>query len=77
MIGMHTIEFCSGNLRSNRKVWKVLENYKDVELVDYGCLGYCGNCYGESFALVNGVLVSSTNAEELLKEIFSKLELEN
>ncbi|WP_270179879.1 DUF1450 domain-containing protein [Alkalihalobacillus sp. CinArs1] len=72
---MHTIEFCKGNLRNNKKVWKALESYGNVELVDYGCLGYCGNCFEESFAIVDGVLVSSTDADQLLDKILSALEL--
>lgn len=76
MLGLHTIEFCSGNLRNNNKVWTELESYGNLELIDYGCLGYCGNCYCESFALVNGVLMNSTDADQLVKKIISVLELE-
>ncbi|MCA0986636.1 DUF1450 domain-containing protein [Guptibacillus algicola] len=72
---LHTIEFCSGNLRSNNKVWRGLESYGNIELIDYGCLGYCGNCYEEAFAIVNGILMSSTDPDQLLEKIITDLEL--
>ncbi|WP_347548976.1 DUF1450 domain-containing protein [Pseudalkalibacillus hwajinpoensis] len=74
---MTTIEFCAGNLRENQKVWNELEKYSGLELIDYGCLGYCGNCYAESFAIVDGVLMNADDAEELIDKIIRKLKLKN
>ena len=45
----------------------------DVDVLEYGCLGYCGECYMLPFALVNGDLVQAETAEELLDKIKAKL----
>ncbi|MBN8209898.1 DUF1450 domain-containing protein [Bacillus sp. NTK071] len=70
---MTTIEFCAGNLRENKIVWNELEKIPNTKLVDYGCLGYCGNCYSESFAIVGGVLIHADTSEALLEKIIRKL----
>ena len=74
---MKTIEFCAGNLRENKRVWEALEKIHDIELIDYGCLGYCGNCYSESFAIVDGRLVNADTSEALIEKIIRKLNEEN
>ncbi|WLR61072.1 DUF1450 domain-containing protein [Guptibacillus hwajinpoensis] len=74
---MKTIEFCAGNLRENKRVWEALEEIHDIELIDYGCLGYCGNCYSESFAIVDGRLVNADTSESLIEKIMRKLNDEN
>lgn len=70
------VEFCSSNVSSYAKtVMIALE--KDIELdadvLEYGCLGHCGECYMEPFALVNGDFVSAPTADELLEKIKQKL----
>ncbi|MGA9287857.1 MAG: DUF1450 domain-containing protein [Anaerobacillus sp.] len=70
---MTTIEFCAGNLKQNRMVWSELEKLPGIELVDYGCLGYCGNCYSEAFAIVDGVLMSANTQNALIERIIQKL----
>ncbi|QHA93193.1 DUF1450 domain-containing protein [Bacillus sp. N1-1] len=74
---MKTIEFCAGNLRDNKKVWEVFEKVPGVELIDYGCLGYCGNCYSEAFAIVEGRLINAETSEALIKKITQKLNEDN
>lgn len=66
------VEFCASNVSSYTKaVVEALENDSelDVDVLEYGCLGYCGECYLEPFALVNGNLVQAPTAEELLAKI--------
>lgn len=70
------VEFCASNVSSYTKiVVDELENDPslDVDVLEYGCLGYCGECYMEPFALVNGNLVKAPTAEELLAKIKAKL----
>ncbi len=74
---MKTIEFCAGNVRENQKVWEVFEKVPGVELIDYGCLGYCGNCYSEAFAIVEGRLINAETSESLIKKITQKLNEDN
>lgn len=74
---MITIEFCAGNVRENQKVWEVFEKVPGVELIDYGCLGYCGNCYSEAFAIVEGRLINAETSESLIKKITQKLNEDN
>jgi uncharacterized protein YuzB (UPF0349 family) len=72
------VEFCASNVASyTQAVVDALENDPelDVDVLEYGCLGYCGECYLEPFALVNGKLVQAPSAEALLDKI--KKELQN
>jgi uncharacterized protein YuzB (UPF0349 family) len=66
------VEFCASNVSSYTKaVVEALENDSelDVDVLEYGCLGYCGECYMQPFALVNGNLLQAATAEELLEKI--------
>lgn len=70
------VEFCSSNVSSySKKVVAALENDPelDVDVMEYGCLGHCGECYMAPFALVNGDFVTAATADELLEKIKSKL----
>jgi uncharacterized protein YuzB (UPF0349 family) len=70
------VEFCASNVSSYTKsVMEALENDPDldVDVLEYGCLGHCGECYMQPFALVNGHLVQAATAEELLAKIKEKL----
>ncbi|ATF15336.1 UDP-N-acetylmuramoylalanine--D-glutamate ligase [Brevibacillus brevis X23] len=70
------VEFCASNVSSyTQSVVDALENDPDldVDVLEYGCLGYCGECYMEPFALVNGTLVQAPTADELLVKIKKKL----
>ncbi|CAJ1001458.1 MULTISPECIES: DUF1450 domain-containing protein [Bacillales] len=71
------VEFCASNVSSYTKhVMEALEHDPelDVDVLEYGCLGYCGECYMQPFALVNGELVQAATAEELLAAIKKKLQ---
>lgn len=70
------VEFCASNVSSYTKtVIDALENDPDldVDLLEYGCLGHCGECYMQPFALVNGDFVTAKTADELLEKIKAKL----
>jgi len=70
------VEFCASNVASyTQSVVDALENDPewDVDVLEYGCLGYCGECYMLPFALVNGHLLQAETAEELLVKIKNKL----
>ncbi|MDH4618522.1 DUF1450 domain-containing protein [Brevibacillus sp. AY1] len=71
------VEFCASNVASyTQVVVDALENDPelDVDVLEYGCLGYCGECYMEPFALVNGKLVQAPSAEALLDKIKKELQ---
>lgn len=70
------VEFCAANVGSYTKVvMEALENDPTVtaDVVEYGCLGRCGECYMMPFALVNGDYVEADSPEELLQKIKEKL----
>jgi len=70
------VEFCASNLSSYTKgVMDALEQDPelDVDVMEYGCLGHCGECYMQPFALVNGDFVAGDSPEELVAKIKAKL----
>lgn len=70
------VEFCASNVSSYTKtVMEALENDLDLDadVLEYGCLGHCGECYMQPFALVNGDFVTAETPEELLGKIKEKL----
>ncbi|WP_026694623.1 YuzB family protein [Peribacillus kribbensis] len=69
------IEFCISNLASgSQEALEVLERDPDLDIVEYGCLGYCGKCASSFFALVNGEVVTGESAEELVSSIYEFIE---
>ena len=69
------IEFCLSNLASGtQKVKEQLERDPNLDVIEYGCLGYCGQCGVNPFALVNGEVISGENNERLLKNIYKYLD---
>ncbi|MGD8192095.1 YuzB family protein [Brevibacillus ginsengisoli] len=70
------IEFCSSNVSSyTKELITQLENDPsiDVDVVEYGCLGHCGECYMGPFALVNGTFLHASTTEELYAKIKTQL----
>jgi uncharacterized protein YuzB (UPF0349 family) len=66
------IEFCQSNLSSGTDWVKdqlEADPNLDVEILDYGCLGNCGQCYLQPFAMVSGDIVAADSPEELLIKI--------
>ena len=70
-----TIEFCVNNMHHGTdNVMKRLEGNPEYDVLEYGCLGNCGECYMFPFALVNGEIVAGETADELYDKIMIKIE---
>lgn len=68
------IEFCASNMHHGTdRVMKKLEANPDYDVIEYGCLGNCGECYTAPFAMLDGEIVSAGTPEELLALIESAL----
>jgi uncharacterized protein YuzB (UPF0349 family) len=69
------IEFCISNLASgSQRAREVLERDPNLDIIEYGCLGYCGKCAANLFALVNGEVVMGKTPEELVENIYQYLD---
>jgi uncharacterized protein YuzB (UPF0349 family) len=75
---MHKIlEFCTNNAsHGTDRIMLRFESQQEVDTVEYGCLGNCGQCYMEPFVFVDGDLVSATNPEILYEKILEKWAIE-
>lgn len=71
---MHIVEFCVSNMHHGTdEVLKKLERLPDVEVVEYGCLGNCGECYLSPYALVNGESIVAETADSLYDLILAAM----
>lgn len=69
------IEFCVNNMHHDTdRTMKKLEENPDFDVIEYGCLGNCGQCYAEPFALVNGEIISAESADALYDKILEAIE---
>ena len=69
------VEFCVRNLASGSyKALEVLEKDPNLDIIEYGCLGYCGKCANYMYALVNGEIITGDTPEELVQNIYEYLE---
>jgi uncharacterized protein YuzB (UPF0349 family) len=69
------IEFCISNLASGaQRAFEILERDPDLDVLEYGCLGYCGKCAIGLFAMVNGEIVTGSTPEELVDNIYIYLD---
>lgn len=69
------IEFCISNLASGaQNALELLERDPNFDIIEYGCLGYCGKCAASLYALVNGEVVTGETPEELVENIYKFLE---
>ncbi|QAY68621.1 YuzB family protein [Paenibacillus protaetiae] len=60
------IEFCASNMHHGTdRVMKQLEQDEQYEVIEYGCLGNCGECYMYPYAMVDGEIVLAEDADEL------------
>ncbi|WP_150268903.1 YuzB family protein [Paenibacillus tepidiphilus] len=60
------IEFCASNLGSGTEQLKQkLEQNPEYDVVEYGCLNNCGECYLRPFAMVDGEIIAAETPEEL------------
>lgn len=66
------VEFCISNLAAGAEITREkLETDPElvVEVLEYGCLGHCGECFVLLFALVDGELVQGENPDDLYQKI--------
>lgn len=69
------IEFCVSNLASGaQKAREKLEKDPNLDVIEYGCLSYCGKCAHTLFALVNGDFVSGETPDQLVENIYKYLD---
>ncbi|WP_017756300.1 YuzB family protein [Calidifontibacillus oryziterrae] len=69
------IEFCVSNLASGaQEAREQLEKDPNLDIIEYGCLSYCGKCAESLFALVNGEFVGADSPAELVKNIYQYLD---
>lgn len=69
------IEFCTNNMHHGTdRVMKRLEENPEYDVIEYGCLGNCGQCVAEPFALVNGEIVEASDPDELYEKIMKAIE---
>lgn len=72
---MPIIEFCVSNLASGaQKALEKLEKDPNLDIIEYGCLSYCGKCASTLFALVNGEVVTGDDPDSLVENIYRFLE---
>jgi uncharacterized protein YuzB (UPF0349 family) len=72
---MPIIEFCVSNLASGaQKALEKLEKDPNLDIIEYGCLSYCGKCASTLFALVNGEVVTGDDPDALVDNIYKFLE---
>ncbi|MCT4572091.1 DUF1450 domain-containing protein, partial [Bacillus thuringiensis] len=50
------------------------EKDPNLDVMEYGCLGYCGICFEGPFALVNGEVVQGATVEELVNNVYEYLD---
>jgi len=69
------IEFCISNLASgSQKALETLEKDPNLDVIEYGCLGYCGKCARSLYAMVNGEIITGETPDELVENIYKYLE---
>lgn len=69
------VEFCISNLaKGSQIVFDELSNDPNIDVLDYGCLTYCGQCSDGLYALVNGDIVTGDTPETLKQNIYRHIE---
>lgn len=69
------IEFCISNLAHVlQAALEKLEKDPNLDIIEYGCLSYCGKCGHSLYALVNGEVVTGDDPDELVENIYTFLE---
>lgn len=68
------IELCVNNVHQRTdQLMKRLAALPDVDVIEYGCLGNCGECFLFPYAYVNGEIVAAETAEQLYDVIIEKV----
>ncbi len=69
------IEFCQSNMHHGTgRILKELEPNPDYDVIEYGCLGNCGQCYAMPYAMVNGEIIAAEDADTLRERIQEKID---
>ncbi|PMC40610.1 hypothetical protein CJ195_02530 [Bacillus sp. UMB0899] len=69
------IEFCISNLANGAQAaLEQLEKDPNLDIIEYGCLSYCGKCGHSLYALVNGEMVMGDTPNELVENVYTFLE---
>jgi uncharacterized protein YuzB (UPF0349 family) len=69
------IEFCISNLANGaQRALEKLQRDPNLDIIEYGCLGYCGQCAMSLYALVNGEPVTGNTPDELVDNIYQYLD---
>lgn len=68
------IEFCvSNSSHGTEEIIRKLEQDPSLDVIEYGCLGNCGECYLSPYVLVDGEAVYAETPDELYEEIMKKI----
>ncbi len=71
---MHIVEYCVSNLaHGTDETFRKLAKHPDVEVMEYGCLDRCSDCYLFPYALVNGEMVTAETPESLYANILETI----
>lgn len=69
------VEFCIGNLVNGSQVaFEALQRDPNLDVIEYGCMSYCGICESTLFAVVNGEIVKGSTPDELVEHIYQFIE---
>ncbi len=69
------IEFCISNLANGaQKARAQLERDPNLDIIEYGCLSYCGKCARTLYALVDGEPISGESPDELVEKIYQYMD---
>ncbi|WP_043932291.1 YuzB family protein [Bacillus sp. EB01] len=69
------IEFCVDNLASGSHAARAkLGQDPNLDIIEKGCLGYCGKCAASFYALVNGKPIQGDTPSKLVQNIYHHLE---
>ncbi|MDQ0229735.1 YuzB family protein [Metabacillus malikii] len=69
------IEFCRNNLANGaHAALEELKKDPNLDVIEYGCLSYCGKCRYSLYALVDGKLIIGETHQQLVANIYQHLE---
>lgn len=69
------IEFCISNLANGAQAaLEKLEKDPNLDIIEYGCLSFCGKCGHSLYALVNGEMVTGDTPDALVENVYTFLE---
>lgn len=71
------VEFCTQNYETgSSEVREKLKQDSTIKVIEHECLNYCGDCYLQPFAMVNGKKITADTADELVEKIAENKEKE-